>query len=197
MGKASLTPVIGIDYEKCINCYACIAACPVKYCMDGSGDVLTINNDMCIGCGNCISACTHHARKIIDDTARFFNALNGGEKIIAIAAPAVASVFSGNHLRLNGYLQSLGVKAVFDVSFGAELTVVSYLKYIAEKKPRMVIAQPCPAIVNYIEHYVPELLYRLAPVHSPAICTAVYMRKYKDIPGPYAFLSPCVAKGGE
>ena len=42
----NLAPVIKIDEEKCINCYACIAACPVKYCMDGSGEKLRINQNM-------------------------------------------------------------------------------------------------------------------------------------------------------
>jgi ferredoxin len=44
--------VIRIDEEKCVNCYACIAACPVKYCMDdGSGEKLTVDPGRCIGCG--------------------------------------------------------------------------------------------------------------------------------------------------
>jgi Na+-translocating ferredoxin:NAD+ oxidoreductase RNF subunit RnfB len=80
MGKASLTPVIQIDKEKCINCYACITGCPVKYCMNGSGEKLTINSDMCIGCGNCINICTHNARSLIDDAKRFFDDLKRGEK---------------------------------------------------------------------------------------------------------------------
>jgi hypothetical protein len=39
------------------------------------------------------------------------------------------------YLNPNAYLKSRGVKAVFDVSFGAELTVYSYIKYIDERKP--------------------------------------------------------------
>jgi ferredoxin len=35
--KQSLSPVIQIDETKCVNCHACIAACPIKYCIDGSG----------------------------------------------------------------------------------------------------------------------------------------------------------------
>ena len=121
----NLAQVIRIDEEKCVNCYACITACPVKDCMDGSGEKLAINQNLCVGCGNCIAACSHDARMLIDDTECFFEDLKRKEKIIAVAAPAVASVFAGNYLKLNGYLQSLGVAAVFDVSFGAELTVVS------------------------------------------------------------------------
>ncbi|MDR0497440.1 MAG: methyl-accepting chemotaxis protein [Treponema sp.] len=194
-----LAPVIKIDNDKCVNCYACITACPVKYCIDGSGEKLEINNDLCIGCGHCIAVCSHEARHPIDDTERFFEDLKQGEKIIAIAAPAVASVFPGNYLRLNGYIQSLGVKAVFDVSLGAELTVVSYLNYIKEKKPKIVIAQPCPAIVSFVEIYCPNLLPCLAPADSPMLHTLKMIREYfpQYQNCKMAVISPCIAKKRE
>jgi len=151
MAKTPLTPVIQIDEEKCINCYACIVICPVKYCMNGSADKLQINHDLCIGCGNCINACTYKARTLIDNTGRFMDDLKQKEKIIAVAAPAVASFFPDQFLNLNGWLKSLGVEAFFDVSLGAELTIMSYLNYIKDKNPRAVISQPCPAIVTFID----------------------------------------------
>jgi iron only hydrogenase large subunit-like protein/ABC-type transporter Mla subunit MlaD len=167
--------------------------------MDGSGKKLLINHDLCIGCGHCIAVCSHKARKPIDDTERFLEDLRKEKKIVAVAAPAVASVFAGNYLKLNGYLQSLGLEAFFDVSFGAELTVISYLNYIKEKKPRTVIAQPCPAIVSYIEIYHPELLPYLAPADSPMLHTVKmikeYYPKYRDY--KVAVISPCIAKKRE
>jgi len=199
MAKTSLAPVIRIDEEKCINCYACIVICPVKYCMNGSGKKLLINHDICIGCGNCINACTHKARTLIDDTGRFMDDLKQGKKIIAVAAPAVASFFSDHFLNLNGWLKSLGVKAFFDVSLGAELTVMSYIDYIKEKNPRMVISQPCPAIVTFIEIYHPELLPYLAPADSPILhiikLVKQYYPEYKD--HKVAVISPCIAKRRE
>ena len=198
--NGNLAPVIGIDDEKCINCYACITACPVKYCMDGSGDKLHINHDLCIGCGNCIAICSHKARHGIDDTEEFLQALERGEKVIAIAAPAVASVFPGStYLKLNGYLISLGVEAVFDVSYGAELTVVSYVDHIQRNKPRMVIAQPCPAIVNYIETYQPALIPYLAPADSPMLHSLKQIQEYFPQYKNYKVMviSPCLAKKRE
>ncbi|MDR0443666.1 MAG: methyl-accepting chemotaxis protein [Treponema sp.] len=199
MAAMVLTPVIKIDEEKCINCYTCITACPVKYCMNGSGNKLLINPDLCIGCGNCIAACTHKARLPVDDTSHFFGDLKGGDKMIAIVAPAIASVFPGKFLNVNGYLKSLGVEAVFDVSLGAELTVISYLDFIKQKKPRMVIAQPCPAIVNYIETYQPKLIPFLAPADSPMLHTIKMVKEfypqYKN--HKIVAISPCLAKRRE
>jgi len=199
MAKTPLTPVIRIDEEKCINCYACIVICPVKYCMNGSGEKLLINHDICIGCGNCINACTHKARTLIDDTSRFMEDLKQNKKIIAVAAPAVVSFLPDQFLNLNGWLKSLGVEAFFDVSLGAELTVMSYLNYIKEKNPRTVISQPCPAIVTFIEIYHPELLPFLAPADSPILhiikLIKEYYPQYKDY--KIAVISPCIAKRRE
>jgi len=49
--------VVAINEENCINCHQCIAVCPVKFCNNGSGDVVKFNNLLCIGCGRCIEAC--------------------------------------------------------------------------------------------------------------------------------------------
>jgi len=167
--------------------------------MDGSGERLNINPDMCIGCGNCIHCCTHDARSVIDDTSRFFEDIKKGVKMVAVVAPAIASVFPEKYLNFNGWLKSLGVDAFFDVSFGAELTVVSYLNYINEKNPRMVIAQPCPAIVNYIEINCPKLIPYLAPAHSPMLHTIKmiheYFPQYRN--HKMAVISPCAAKKRE
>jgi ferredoxin len=161
-----LSPVIALDDEKCVNCHMCISVCPVKFCIDGSGEKVKINHDLCIGCGSCIVACEHEARSGIDDTDDFFAALSRKKAMIAIMAPAAAALFPGQLPRLNGWLKYMGVLGIFDVSFGAELTVASYLRHVEINKPRMVIAQPCPAIVSYIELFQPELLPCLAPADS-------------------------------
>jgi len=195
----TLARVVEIDADKCNNCYTCITICPVKLCMDGSQEKLHINTDSCIGCGNCIDICRVGARAILDDTSRFFDDIKKGAKIVALAAPAIASVFPKKYLSINGWLESLGVTAVFDVSFGAELTVATYMEHIEKEKPRMIISQPCPAIVSFIEIYFPSLIPYLAPVDSPILHTAKMIREfypeYKD--HKLAVLSPCIAKKRE
>lgn len=193
------TALIDIDEKKCVNCHACITACPVKYCNDGSGNYMKINHDTCIGCSSCVDACTHKARNIIDNFASFMNALDSNEQIVAIVAPAIAASFPEHYMNLNGWLKSVGVKALFDVSFGAELTVKSYLNHIEKNKPKSVIAQPCPAIVNYIEIHRPELIQYLAPADSPMAHTMKMIKNfYKEYKNhKIAIISPCIAKRRE
>lgn len=194
-----LAPVIHVDPEKCVNCHACIDACPVKFCNDASQDHVDINHDMCIGCGSCIEACTHDARTGIDDMAAFLEAAQRGERMVAIVAPAAASNFPGRYLNLNGWLESIGVEAFFDVSFGAELTVKTYLDHVKKNSPKCVIAQPCPAIVTYVETYQPELLPYLAPADSPMLHTIKMIKTYYPQYAQHKVLvvSPCLAKRRE
>jgi iron only hydrogenase large subunit-like protein len=196
---SALTPVIGIDEEKCVNCHACISACPVKMCNDGAKDHISINHDLCIGCGSCIDACTHEARYGIDDFGTFLEASRNKERMVAIVAPAVAANFPHTYMNLNGWLRSLGVEAFFDVSFGAELTIKSYLEHVKKNNPDCVIAQPCPALVTYIQIYRPELLPHLAPADSPMLHSAKMIKEfypeYKN--HKIVVISPCLAKRRE
>lgn len=197
--NTNLSQVIAIDKDKCVNCHACISVCPVKFCNDGSGDHVVIHYENCIGCGNCLKACTHGARGYVDDFSSFMNDLEKGEKIVAIAAPSVAANFQGKYLNLNGWLKHNGVDAVFDVSFGAELTVKSYLSILEKNNGRTLISQPCPAIVTYMELYRPDLLPYLAQADSPMLHTMKmiqeYYPEYKN--HKFAAISPCLAKRRE
>ncbi|NLI90851.1 MAG: 4Fe-4S binding protein [Peptococcaceae bacterium] len=194
------TNLIVTDETKCEGCNKCIRHCPVNaniaYTNSDNVVKVKVNNEWCINCGKCLEVCDHDAREYIDDTEQFFNDLRNGTRITVIAAPAVRANFS-NYKRLLAYLKSTGVSAVYDVSYGADITTWAYLKAIKEYKLSSVVAQPCPAIVSYIEKFNPEIISNLSPVHSPMMCTAIYLRKYLNINNKLAFLSPCIAKKNE
>ena len=195
----SLSAVVRVDGDKCVNCHRCISVCPVKFCNDASRDHITIREDLCIGCGACIEACQHHARVGVDDTADFLKDLAAGVPLAVIVAPGVAASFPGTYLNLNGWLREQGARRVLDVSFGAELTIHSYLEYLQGNPTSTVIAQPCPAIVSFVEIYHPELIPFMAPVDSPMGHTVKMLKtfypEYRDI--RVAALSPCLAKKRE
>ena len=195
----NLRPVIFVDSEKCVNCHKCISVCPSKFCNDGSGSFVKINSELCVGCGRCISACEHDARKGLDDFDDFMQALKNHENVLAIVAPAVAANFRGKDLELNDWLRSIGVKAIFDVSFGAELTTKSYVEHIKKNNPNLVISQPCPALVSWIELYKPDLIPYLSPADSPMAHTFALIKNFYPQYAGYkmAAISPCFAKRHE
>ena len=192
--------VIFTKEENCVGCNKCISVCPAIYAnqayeKDGQNKI-KVDNNLCIHCGHCLEVCDHDARDYNDDTERFFSDLRRGNKISIVAAPANRFNFD-NYRKLFGFLKSAGVNLIYDVSFGADITTWAYLKAIKENNIDSVIAQPCPAIVNYIEKYKPSLLAKLAPIHSPTLCAAIYMKKYDNVSDKIAFLSPCLGKVDE
>ncbi|MDE7223682.1 MAG: 4Fe-4S binding protein [Acetatifactor sp.] len=188
--------------DNCVGCNKCIGACSCMGAMvarqesDGR-NVIEVDGSKCVACGACFDACEHDAREYIDDTEKFFRALESGEKISILIAPAFLANYPKEYESVLGGLKAMGVNRMISVSFGADITTWAYLNYITKHHFLGGISQPCPAVVNYIEHYVPELLPRLMPVQSPMMCAAVYVRKEMKVQDKLAFISPCIAKKDE
>ncbi|MDR0557485.1 MAG: hypothetical protein LBG43_06420 [Treponema sp.] len=156
------------------------------------------HSELCVNCGRCIKACTHGARVGVDDFNAFIEDIKT-ERIVAVVSPAIVSSFGMNYLRVNGLLKSLGAAAVFDVSFGAELAVKSYMDHIKKTNPVFTISQWCPTIVSYVETYRPELISHLAPVDSPTIHTMKMIKRYypQYADCKLAAISPCYSSRRE
>ncbi len=187
--------------ENCIGCNRCIRACS---CTGANiavekerGNIIEVNPDKCIACGACIDACEHNAREYVDDVERFFEDLKRGANISVLIAPAFLANYPGEYEKYLGMLKKLGVNRFISVSFGADITTWGYIKYITERNYYGSISQPCPAVVGYIERYLPELLPKLMPVQSPMMCAAIYVKKYLNVSDKLAFISPCIAKKNE
>ena len=192
--------LINNDTATCVGCNRCIRFCPVEGAniaySHGEDIKVRIDHDQCIVCGACIDTCQHDSRDYSDDTIRFLTDLQSGVPISMFAAPAIRT--NGDDWgRLLTWLKQNGVRKIYDVSLGADICTWSHIRYIQKENPKAVITQPCPAIVNYILIYNHDLLPYLSPVHSPMLCTAIYMKKYENINDKIAALSPCIAKSNE
>lgn len=188
--------------DKCVACNKCISVCPVLGANHSMVDeygkaTVQVDGDACIGCGACFDACKHDARSFNDDTERFFEDLKKGQKITLLLAPAFMANYPNEYEKYLGILKAAGANRIISVSFGADITTWAYLNYITEHKFYGGISQPCPAVVGYIEKYMPKLISKLVPVHSPMMCSAIYAKKYMGINDKMAFISPCIAKKNE
>ncbi len=183
----------------CLGCNKCIFKCPVnanKAIFDNNENNVIIKEGFCISCGECGSICDHNARDYYDDLDIFFEDLQKGIPISVVVAPAVLSNFEHKE-HLFGYLKSIGVNQIYDVSLGADICTWAHVKKIREKAFSSIIAQPCPVVVSFVEKFHPELIPRLSPVQSPVVCLGIYLKKYLGITDRLMFLSPCIGKKRE
>lgn len=180
--------------DNCVGCNKCIRSCPVLTANVAENGRINVKDEFCIQCGACFDSCHHEARDFEDDTNSFLADLEKGKKLSVIVAPAFVANYPKIYKKVYGYLKSLGVAHIYSVSFGADITTWAYISYLKETGKQGLISQPCPAIINYIEKYQPELIPKLVPLHSPMMAEAVYIKKYKKEPEDLVFLSPCIAK---
>lgn len=189
--------------SECIGCSKCISGCVAiganVVVKDESTDRhrVMVDPNKCILCGECLKACVHNARNYRDDTETFFEGLKNGEEISILVAPALQINYEEQYHNILGYLKHLGVRRIYNVSFGAEIMTWVYMNFIRDFGLKGVISQSCPVIVDYLEKYKPQLLQYLMPVQSPLMCTAIYLSDYLKVTDKLAFISPCVAKKKE
>jgi len=192
-------PLLYTIKERCKMCYTCVRECPAKAIKVISGQAEIIP-ERCICCGNCVTVCSQGAK-------RFRGSIEGAEELlvsenecVAIIAPSFPAEFNEikDHKILVGMIRALGFDKVCEVGFGADLVAEKY-RELMEHAPQdfFMITASCPAVVNYIEHYHPDLVKNIARVVSPMIAMARVIReKYgKDI--KIVFIGPCIAKKDE
>ena len=196
--------IITVNEDKCVGCNSCVRVCPVHAnatrLREGSTDefVTTVNYTACINCGECVKACMHGARGYIDDIDAFEKAFDAKEPIILISAPAIRTSFPKSRWRvLLSWIREHSGAKIYDVGYGADICTFMHNQYMLKHPNAKVVTQPCPAVVNYVQMYQPQLISYLSPVLSPAGCTAAYLRKYLHKTEPIYMLSPCIAKTSE
>ncbi|HOX36954.1 MAG TPA: [Fe-Fe] hydrogenase large subunit C-terminal domain-containing protein [Candidatus Brocadiia bacterium] len=193
MGIVSTIP------EKCKRCYTCVRECPAK-AIKVEGGQATVIEERCIACGNCVKVCAQKAKLIEDNTRQVREMLDGKRPVFACIAPSFPAAFHPvNPGNVIAGVRRLGFAEVWEVAFGAELTSRQYLGLFesAQRQGRPVIATPCPAIVAYVEKYMPALREYLAPIVSPMIALARVIRRAYGSDVRIVFIGPCIAKKDE
>ena len=138
--------------ERCINCGRCKTICEevvgIKY------DNEKAKKAVCINCGQCILNCPVASLVPKYDYKKVLNYLHDTEKIVTISP-----------------LKEVGFDYVFDVTFGADMTVMEeateLVNRIKNKETLPMFTSCCPSWVKYLEIYHPEKIEHLSTVKSP------------------------------
>lgn len=108
-------------------------------------------------------------------------------KYVAMLAPSFVVEFS--YASIISRLKKLGFDKVVELTFGAKMVNRDYYKKLKNSK-ELVIASPCPGIVEIIKAKMPKYKKYLVKIDSPMVATAkICKRVYPE--HKTVFISPC------
>jgi len=194
---STMTSIVQTVPEKCKRCYTCVRSCPAKAIKVEAGQARVIE-ERCLSCGNCIRVCAQHAKAVQTGLPELARILAQERPTIACLAPSFPAAF---HEVAPGQvisgLRQVGFAQVMEVAFGAELAALAHRELMSTKTVTPIITTPCPALVAYVEKYLPELIPNLAPIVSPMVALGRFIRSKYCPEAAVVFIGPCTAKKAE
>lgn len=223
------TPSIILNPEKCINCGRCVQVCQglqdvwaLEFISRGehtriapAGDE-ELNDSPCIKCGQCSAHCPVGAIYEKDETKKLLDAIRNQDLHVTVqVAPSVrvaigeafglepGTVVTG---KLYTALRRLGIDAVFDTNFGADLTIMEegteFVQRLTEGSGVLPqITSCCPAWTDYMEKYYPDMIPNFSTAKSPMMMqgamTKTYYAKKMGLKAEQIYsaaIMPCTAK---
>jgi len=208
--------VAHIDKSKCKECGACSKICPysairnykrpcetackIKAISMGDENQAHIDNDKCISCGACVYACPFGA---INDKSYIIDVIDmlkeskrtKETKVYAVIAPSISSQFTYAKLgQVITGLRELGFHTVIEAALGADMVAQAESLELAEKG--FLTSSCCPAFVDYIEKYTPDLKPFVSHNLSPMGALSKYIKEHEEN-SKTVFIGPCTAKKKE
>lgn len=199
MGTAEINEkqIVFTNIADCKDCYRCIRNCPVK-AIQMKNDQASVVFERCIDCGMCIRECPQGAKTFRRDLGKVKRALRSGAKVAVSLAPSFAGIFSNwERERIPSALRKLGFAYVAETAVGAYYSAIKTSEIISDNPSRNYIATACPAVVNYVEKYAPELVNNLAGAASPMVTHAKLLKQKLGDDSLVVFVGPCIAKKAE
>ena len=215
------------DNNKCILCRRCIAVCNQQFVgILGANDrgidtnvgqafKLNLNDTPCISCGQCTVVCPTGALTEKDDTEQVWAALADSSKhVVMMTAPAVRAALgeefgmpigTGVEGKMVASLRRLGADKVFDIDFGADVTIVEeateLLNRVKNGGVLPMITSCSPGWVRFCEQYYPNEIDHLSSCKSPMQMTGAIIKTWYaekegiDLKDIYVVaVMPCTAK---
>lgn len=187
--------------EKCIFCGLCYDVCTSQVGLNRTKD-----NTVCINCGQCVIKCpvdSLQPKKEYDKILEILQNKKPNQKVAISIAPGVRvsigdkfGIKDSKNMEkyLPAMLRKIGFDYVFDVAFGADVTIMEEASELVERLKNNVKREKkknatsknalpmftscCPSWVKYAEMYHPELIPNLSTCKSPIGMQSSLVKSY-------------------
>ncbi len=166
-----------IDAESCVGCMACVRVCPTgAIAVPPSGTVVEVVDESCIRCGLCVPACPHQAVQVTGQLGQALTIASRGGGVLILGTEAAAHFYPATPEQVVNACYACGFQTVTRGVIGDELVASEYLRLWHEENWGTLIRSTDQVVVDAFRSLHPELVPYLAPVTTPAVAEARYLR---------------------
>ncbi len=213
--------------DKCIKCRRCETMCNEVQTVGvltgfgrgfnstvGPAELAPLQQSICTYCGQCVNVCPTGALTGVKFIQQAWRAVFDAKVAVVQVAPAVRAAIGEEFGlppgapvtgKLATALRKLRFDAVFDTTFGADLTIMEEAKEILDRIQKNenlpILTSCCPAWINFFEYQFPDLRHIPSSCKSPqqmlgTMAKTYYAQKIGVKPEDMKVVSvmPCIAK---
>jgi len=187
-----------IDPELCVACLACVRVCPTD-AVAVEDDKVWIVDEACMRVGLCLPACPHEAIIAVGDATRALEFALNHKAVLILSVESAAWFYPATPEQVVNACYAAGFNTVHRGVLGDELVAKEYLDLWTEEEwgqSGTVIRSTCPVIVETIKNQFPELIPYLAPVATPIVAEARYLKALYGADTPIVYTGVCLTEGG-
>ena len=181
-----------IDGDNCVACLACTRVCPTNaISVSPDASLVRVLDEACIRCGLCVPECPHDAVMVSGELGRAVAIAAEGAGVLILGTESAAHFYPVTPEQVINACYAAGFRVVSRGVIGDELVAAEYLRLWRDGTWGTLVRSTDPVVVDAIRGRYPELVPFLAPVATPAVAEARYLRSLydRDVKVVYAGLS--------
>lgn len=179
-----------IEPDRCVACLACVRVCPAD-AVAVAGERFRIVDEACTRCGACLPACPHDAIRASGDFDRALELAQDGRAVLLLGVESAAFFHPASAEQVVNACYAAGFRVVQRGVLGDELVAREYLRLWDDPGWGTLIRSTCPVIVRQVRDRFPELAPYLAPVTTPLVAEARYVRALYGVETPIVAAAVC------
>ena len=166
-----------IDPDSCVACLACVRVCPTNaIAVAPDASLVRVLDESCIRCGLCVPECPHDAIEVSGELGRGVAIAAEGTGVLILGTESAAHFYPVSPEQLVNACYAAGFRVVSRGVIGDELVAGEYLRLWRENRWGTMIRSTDPVVVDAVQNRYPELVPYLAPVATPPVAEARYLR---------------------